>query len=193
MRRANDAYYTPAWMTRALLANVPEIGGQIIEPCAGDLSIARVLRDEGRLDVYTNDIDTTCDTDSYFDATEGAFWVLMAPDCDWVISNTPYTMPACLEIVDFAIKVAKVGVAMMLRISFKEPTQLRGPFLEANPLSRMLVMPRYSFTGNGKSDSATTAWMIWSKVPLSGPPMLSLYRADDKYAEPALAKVGESR
>jgi hypothetical protein len=80
-----------------------------------------------------------------------------------------------------------VGVAMMLRLSFEEPTahvNPRGPFLEANPLTRKLVMPRYSFTGNGNSDSVTTAWMIWSKVPLSGAPMLSLYRADSLYARP---------
>jgi hypothetical protein len=76
---------------------------------------------------------------------------------------------------------------MMLRLSFKEPTEHknpRGPFLETNPLTRELVMPRYSFTGDGKTDSITTAWMIWAKEPLSGPPMLSLYQADTRFAEP---------
>jgi hypothetical protein len=34
-------------------------------------------------------------------------------------------------------------------------------------------MPRYSFTGNGKSDSVTTAWMIWSRIPLTGLPHVS--------------------
>ena len=42
MRRANDAYYTPAWQTRALLAHQP-IGGVVLEPCAGDGSIAKVI------------------------------------------------------------------------------------------------------------------------------------------------------
>lgn len=90
------------------------------------------------------------------------------------------------RIVRLAVEHAGVGVAMMLRLSFKEPTATgtrarrltsgilvpaspaRGPWLEAHPLTRELVMPRYSFTGNGKSDSVTTAWMIWSRVARGG-------------------------
>lgn len=186
-RRANDFYETPPWMTRALLHYVPEIGGQIIEPCAGDGSIADVLRDEGGLSVYRNDIDASKAANGHFNAGDTGFWLLMAPFADWVITNPPYQMPLCTDIVAAAVAHARVGVAMMLRISFLEPTDTRnprGPFLEAHPLSRLLVMPRHSFTGNGKSDSATTAWMIWSKVPLSGPPMLSLYKADERFAAP---------
>jgi hypothetical protein len=44
-------------------------------------------------------------------------------------------------------------------------------------------MPRYSFTGNGKSDSVTTAWMIWSRIPLAGPAHVSCYDADRPYAD----------
>lgn len=91
-----------------------------------------------------------------------------------------------LQIVARAYEAARVGIAMMLRLSFKEPTAKvnpRGPWLILNPLTRELVMPRHSFTGNGKSDSVTTAWMIWAKRPLAGPPMLSLYNANNTYRE----------
>jgi hypothetical protein len=188
-RRENDFYETPPWMTRALLAHVPEIGGKVMECCAGDMSIARILTDEGGLLVHTNDIDKTKPSDYHYCASDRS---LYGPNPDWVITNPPFGMPLCTKIVANAIKHAVVGVAMMLRISFEEPTahtNPRGPFLEANPLTRKLVMPRHSFTGNGKSDSATTAWMIWSRVPLSGPPMLSLYRADEIYARPLLKAV----
>ena len=40
VRRAHDAYYTPAWQTRALLAH-QEISGSVLEPCAGDGGIVR--------------------------------------------------------------------------------------------------------------------------------------------------------
>lgn len=182
-RRENDFYETPPWMTRALLAHVPEIGGTVMECCAGDMSIANILRNEAGLVVITNDIDTAKDTAFHYSADEPR--LLDAGDVDWVITNPPYAMPLCTNIVANAIRYARVGVAMMLRISFEEPTEHknpRGPFLEANPLMRKLVMPRHSFTGNGSTDSATTAWMIWSKVPLSGRPMLSVYRADKLYS-----------
>lgn len=184
-RRQHDFYETPKWMTRALLDHVPEIGGTVLESCAGDNSITNVLRYEGGLSVQTNDINPARNADHCGCASD-LLW-LKGLEPDWVITNPPYAMPLCTNIVFASISFARVGVAMMLRISFEEPTAKvnpRGPFLESHPLTRKLVMPRHSFTGNGKSDSATTAWMIWSKVPLSGHPMLSLYKADDRYVEP---------
>lgn len=183
-RRANDFYETPPWMTRALLHHVPQIvGSTVLEPCAGDGSIADVLRADGECVVLTADIDTARATHFRGCASQMPYFGDSRPS--WVITNPPYAMPLCTEIVARSIEVALVGVAMMLRVSFKEPTAKvnpRGPFLEANPITRELVMPRHSFTGNGKSDSATTAWMIWAKVPLTGPPMLSLYKADERFA-----------
>lgn len=182
-RRARDFYQTPAWMTRALLHYVPEIGGTILEPCSGDQSIARELAAVGL--VFTNDIDPAARAAWHLDAAEPDVYATVSPGFDWIITNPPYSMPTCTRIVAQSIAAARVGVAMMLRISFLEPTAYvnpRGPFHEANPPTRMLVMPRHSFTGNGKSDSATTAWMIWAKVPLTGPPMLSLYKADERFA-----------
>lgn len=184
-RRVNDFYETPPWMTRALLDHVPEICGTVLESCAGDNSIAHVLSTEGGLSVITNDIDPARGSDHCACASD--LLMLKGIEPDWIVTNPPYQMPLCTQIVEASVEMARVGVAMMLRISFEEPTAKvnpRGPFLERRPLSRKLVMPRHSFTGNGKSDSATTAWMIWAKVPLSGQAMLSLYKADERYAQP---------
>ena len=54
---------------------------------------------------------------------------------------------------------------------------VRAPFLQAHPISRLLVFHRHSYTDNGKSDSVTTAWMIWLRQPADAqgrPPILSL-------------------
>jgi hypothetical protein len=104
---------------------------------------------------------------------------------DWVVTNPPYTMPICTQIVEQAVKHASVGVAMMLRISFREPTvkkNPRGPFLSEHPISRLITLPRYSYTGDGKSDSVTTEWAIWLKEPSSLPPILSLPNANTLYS-----------
>lgn len=91
---------------------------------------------------------------------------------------------------------------MMLRLSFREPTSKgfprkvlrdgrivgasspRGPWLAEHPPSRLLTLPRYSFTGDGHSDSVTTEWVIWTKasIPSCVPAIQSLYNADRIYA-----------
>jgi len=187
-RRPLDRYDTAPWQIRALLRNVPEIKGRIVEPCSGDNSIVKVIHEErvGLIDsLITNDLDPSTPAGMNMDATGEAFWNLVATQCDWVVSNTPYEMPTCLSIVQHAVNTAKVGVALMLRLSFLEPTahlHPRGPWLQEHPPSRQLALPRYSFTGNGKSDSVTTAWFLWSRKRLSGKPILALYNADVVYA-----------
>lgn len=185
-RRALDFYETAPWQTRALLANVPEIGGRIVEPCAGDNSIAKVLTARTSvLHLITNDIDPDKPAHTHLDATGEVFWSTVAGGCDWVVGNFPFEMPACLTMVQHAVRTAKVGVAVMLRISFLEPTDTRhprGPWLAENPITRLLALPRHSFTGNGKSDNATTAWFIWSRKRLKGRPIVCLYGADVELA-----------
>lgn len=180
MRHEHDFYETAQWQTKALVAN-QRIDGQVLEPCVGDSSIATFFHG-----CITNDIDSKREADYSYDAASPALYDHIEQDygqVDWVVTNPPFSMPLCRDIVALAVERARVGVAMMLRISFREPTAKinpRGPFLAAHPISRLLTLPRYSFTGNGKSDSATTEWVIWIKDPLynSGLPILSLYGAD---------------
>lgn len=199
-RRARDFYETAPWMTRALLAHVPELSGRVLEPCVGRGAIASILTAEGGLSVVTNDINPQLPADFHEDASQPAFWTSVG-SVDWVVSNTPYAGHLCLPIVRLAVDHARVGVALMLRLSFKEPTakgtqrrrlrsgrlipasEPRGPFLALHPITRELVLPRYSFTGRG-TDCVTTAWMIWSRIPLSGPAHVSVYDAERVYAEP---------
>ena len=188
-RRALDAYFTPAWQTRALLAN-QWVSGVVLEPCAGDDAIARVIRDELRPagGVVTNDVDPLMNADAAISADSPLLSQTLG-EVDWIVTNPPYTMPLCRDIVQRSIRHARVGVAMLLRLSFLEPTAKvnpRGQWLATNPPSRILVLPRYSYTQNGKSDSCTTAWMIWLKREAwreNKPCILCLCNAGKVYAD----------
>ena len=80
---------------------------------------------------------------------------------DWVITNPPFNLayPMLLK----SLLNVRVGVAFLLRLSFVEPTNERGDWLEKNPPTGRITLPRYSFTGDGRSDSVTAEWMIWYK------------------------------
>lgn len=202
-RRALDFYETAPWQTRALLRNHP-IEGRILDPCVGDGSIVRVIAHEllrTTVLICTNDLDHNKQADYHEDACTAALYEKVGP-IDWVVTNPPYEPQVCLDIVRQAVAHARVGVAMMLRLSFREPTAKgskrkvlrdgriirasspRGPWLAEHPPSRLLTLPRYSFTGDGHSDSVTTEWVIWTKASIQScvPAILSLYNADRIYA-----------
>jgi hypothetical protein len=92
---------------------------------------------------------------------------LTAPPVDWVISNLPFGV--AFDIVPHARLHARVGIAMLLRKSWTEPTEERGPWLSQNAPHRVIGLPRHSFRGTG-SDSVASDWHIWIK---------GLYEDDD--------------
>lgn len=163
MRRNLDAYYTPDWATRELLNITYGLGlnedDAILEPCSGDGAIAKVLRETVK-NVWKNDIDEGMWATYHRDATDPLFWQECATNMDWIISNPPFSLAHSIVSQAVAAK-PRWGVAMLLRLSFLEPTYERGDWLEQNPPSTIIVLPRISFTGDGKTDSVTTAWFIW--------------------------------
>lgn len=185
-RRDDDFYETPAWMTKALLHYVPLHRGfnrprrntYLVEPCVGSGAIVDTIENELQSGVlgnwWANDIverhillDSDISADNpelYASVFANSKYGPEGPDC-WVVSNPPYTMPLCSRIVSNAIKHMS-NVAMLLRLSFLEPTRDREELLTTFPPDKLIVLPRGSFTGDGRSDSSTVAWMIWSKDPL---------------------------
>lgn len=158
-RNTLDYYETPSWMVQSLLRHHDlSSPGFVLEPCAGDGSIARVLRAAG-LRVLTNDIDQRHDADRHDDATRFEFWDgAWANDLAWVVSNLPFNR--AFDIVRHALGTAVKGVAILLRKSFLEPTVERGEWLAAHPPTRVIGLPRHSFRGRG-SDTVSCDWMIW--------------------------------
>lgn len=156
-RRVNDFYPTPARATQALLKHTV-IAGTALECCSGQNDIASVLRGHG-LQVETNDIDPAMPADTHHDATKSPFWVDKTPD--WVISNPPFSVAS--SIVEKAYNAARWGSAMLLRLSYLEPCNNRANWLSEHPPTHLIVLPRISFTGDGKTDNVTCAWFVWQK------------------------------
>jgi hypothetical protein len=184
-RRANDFYETAGWQVDALVDNLPELSGVIWCPCVGDGSLMRRLA-ERRPDLYfvTNDIDPTKAADFHGDATTNAQWehmVIRRDRPDWVVDNFPFNVEH--RIVPHAFQAARCGVIAMARISYTEPTKDRGPWLAAHPYQKRITLERHSFTANGKTDSATTDWLVWAKVPIAGPFGVSAYGYRDGSAQ----------
>lgn len=161
-RSAFDYYPTPSWMTRSLLAAHPSIAGAtVLEPCSGDGAIVRVLEDEAGCTVLTNDIDPRHPAQTGHDATNPAYWAGL-PYVEWVITNPPFNV--AFPVLQHAVKAAHVGVALLLRKTFLEPTDERGPWLAEHPPARLIGQPRYSFRGKG-SDSVSCDWYLWLRHP----------------------------
>jgi hypothetical protein len=176
MRRQYDRYLTPGWMVRALLKYGPVSFRdyapntfRIFEPCVGQGDIVRALIAAGWTDGMTNDIDPRIKASSHFDAA--APWPAdQHRRYDWIVSNPPWAMPKGqpplpVNITKEAFRHARVAVSMLLRITFLEPCKNRGLWLHKHPPDQIIVLPRYSFTGDGKSDSATACWLTWLESP----------------------------
>ena len=158
-RRAFDFYPTPGWATEALLKRVP-ISGRVLECCAGAGDISRALGGSSCRTIVTNDIDPKWPTWHTLDARLFETWEYIGPP-RWTVSNPPFS--CALPIVQQAVRCSVDGVAMLLRLSFLEPTKDRGPWLAEHPPTRVIVLPRISFTGDGKTDSVTCAWLAWER------------------------------
>ena len=162
--RKLEQYFTPERFVTALFSELPYnwLGLHIVEPCAGDGSICDRLPPGARY--TTSDIDPTLGH-TVLDATDPGAWFLLAERCpiDWVITNPPFSK--AMSILENAYLHARSGVAFLVRLSFLEPTFARQDWLRAHPPTRIIVLPRHSFTGDGKSDMVTCAWVIWEKFP----------------------------
>lgn len=174
-RRELDFYPTPAKLTQELLKRV-DISGTIFECCAGDGAIAEAFTENPKWEeITTNDIIYTPTKkiilDYKADATDPENWHQFEWQFDWIITNPPFTDAHI--ILPLAWNNCKVGMAMLLRLTYLEPTLNRGEWLQENSkyLTNLIIFgqPRPSFTADGKVDSCTTAWFVWRKEPQSAP------------------------
>lgn len=178
MRRLNDFYETAPWQVDALVDHLPELDGIIWCPTVGDGSLMRRLK-ERRPDLIfvTNDIDVTKNAQHHVDAATADGWNQMLEvhtlGPDWVVDNFPFNVEA--QILQYAVQAARRGVVAMARVSFCEPTKDRGPWLRDHPYQKRITLERHSFTGDGKSDSTTTDWLVWAKCQIAGPFGISAY------------------
>jgi len=156
-RRDFDYYPTPAWMTHALIKRYCVL--DVVEPCSGYDAIADVLRDVNGTDVVTSDLNPATPAHWHLDATQEDTWAqLAASQMRWCVTNPPFNQAD--QIVPLAVKYYQ-HVAMMLRLSWLEPTEARARFLDEHPPDGLIVLPRHGWRGSGSTDSVTSAWFVW--------------------------------
>lgn len=164
VRAAHDFYETPRWQLEALLTRIALPPGTcVVDPCAGNGALADPLVETHRCRVWANDlVARDYPLDSQLDATVRASWEAIRRETPTqvVIANLPFKL--ALPILQLAVEYAPF-VATILRRTWDEPTEARGPWLWAHPCSGQIVLPRHSYRGTG-SDSTTTAWFIWDRA-----------------------------
>lgn len=163
-RRKLDFYETNTEAVRALMGRV-NLGLQVLEPCSGlgaisDPIAASTMHPTRALrTVFTNDINPEMPANTHVDACA----LEPDPSVD-VVTNPPFN-EANRIVPHFVLRGHRC--AFLLRLSWLEPTkgttkrEGRSAFLSEHPPSGLIVLPRYSFDGSGKTDSVTCAWMLW--------------------------------
>jgi len=129
----------------------------IFECCHGEGHLVKQLELQGFESVYQGDISSN---DYHFDATNPEHWEYWTT-IDYTITNPPFNK--VMEILPLAKKHSKYGVAMLLGLNFLEPCHNRIDWLKDNPISKIISIPRISFTGDGKTAQRSTAWFVWDK------------------------------
>lgn len=156
MRRKNDAYYTPLALFKYILEQYSHMD-KFDDPCCGPNPIAQL-----GYEVETNDIDPIVEADTHIDATSDFYWEILDKE-SMVITNPPFNV--AFTIVKQAVERGH-KCAFLLRLSFLEPTRERGDWLRKNPPKAIYIMPRVSFTDDGRTDSSTCAWFVWNDMAI---------------------------
>lgn len=166
-RKEYDAYYTPTWVTEALLNSGYPFSGPVWEPACGNGQIASVLKD--RFKVVATDVQDQLD----FLKCE-----LAPPGVTAIITNPPYTNSA--DFINHAIGLMHpVGgqVAMLLRSDYEHAMARTGLFRDCAAFAKKLVLLKrivWFVEANGKpkaSPSYNHAWYVWDWRHV-GPPTI---------------------
>ena len=156
IRMVNDHYNTPAYTTRSLLLH-HTIEYPVLEPCAGNLAIANMLKTDM---VYTNDINPASPSATCLDYLQfNENWYDLYQT---IITNPPFNI--ALDIIKKAMNdvVDEGEVIMLLRLNFLG-SQKRHDFWQEYPPKTIYVLSKRPKFINGKSDSIEYAWFVWQK------------------------------
>ncbi|HLS02619.1 MAG TPA: hypothetical protein VK054_11680 [Beutenbergiaceae bacterium] len=162
-----DRHYTPEWMTEALLEALGPYAlrdATILEPCAGEGHIARVLERHGH-HVTCHDINPeVCGAhrDRYIHERDFLTYNPHPPDCwDWIITNPPYGDGLPAIFLRRAIAMAQKGVAFLVWSSFLEGCDDRIDLLRSRDLRQIIHLPRGNFITPGKRHTGPSKWPVW--------------------------------
>lgn len=171
-----ERYYTPKWVTRALVRYCPELQHQhVIEPCAGRRDISNVLREGAFINgVQSFDI---APAPGVFrveaaDTLKPDFWERRTfhPRCA-VVENPPFSGGATLFKLAHGSWIQPSVIALLVRLSWLERVADRADVPDPD---RLIILPRPQFIESDEAraireaagkkwggDSVTCAWSCW--------------------------------
>jgi hypothetical protein len=165
-----DYFPTPPWATRALLRHLfgPAPGlacdQSCWEPACGEGHMVRALEEWFGGAVIATDIADYGAQDEICDFTEDR-WKPILP-VDWIITNPPFARAEAF--IERALRLAYVGVAMLVRTSFLEGAGRHDRVFRpgATPPSEILQFAERVPMVKGRLDrhasSATSyCWLVW--------------------------------
>ena len=164
-RVVHDFYGTPPHATAALLAEVELPGGRWLEPCAGTGAIIRAVNQHREdVDWYAHEIRPEARRQLQLLVAPGHLTIgdwLAGPEpaspYDVIITNPPYT--SAVAFIFRALNQA-AWVVMLLRLNFLEARQ-RYELMHHEMPDLNILTTRPSYTGKGKCDATSYAWMVW--------------------------------
>lgn len=167
-RMENDFYPTPDKLTQGFLELADlKIKGKVFEPCVGAGAIAKFFPG-----CITNDPFPSGGYDPHYlvGAENELLWEIVNQEhggIDWVVTNPPYNSEILMDIINLAWENSKVGMVLLLRLSFLEPCGDRADWLKANAdhmthLIPVSPRPPYRADTSGR-DSMTSMFCVWQK------------------------------
>jgi hypothetical protein len=167
-----DFFPTPPWATRALVELV--LGdqlGSIWEPACGEGHMAEVLRE------YCDNVDATDIFDYGYGIPDVDFLNPVNAGSiqdDWIITNPPFG-DVTEQFVLRALDVAKIGVAMFVRVQWLESVgRYEAIFRDRPPTCVAFFAERVNLCKGRWEPDGTTAsfyiWLVWIKGVQPRPP-----------------------
>ena len=170
-----DDFPTPPWATRALIEHILDDTGMLarlscLEPACGAGHMAKVLKE------YFGEV-------QYSDAYAYGYgpvrdFVAQPYDtnaCDWVITNPPFRLAE--EFVLRALRVARVGVAILARTVFLESKGRYNAIFSETPPNKFAQFVERVPMVRGRLDSKAStatgyAWLVWEKETGGSPRLM---------------------
>lgn len=149
-RERYDFYPTePRWV-HPLLRRI-KFEGEILEPCAGDGAMAKVLQDAG-YEVRASDIAPRAPWIQTADA-------LQIQSAQNIVTNCPFR--GTFEMVQHWLPITRGHVAVLTVVSFLE-SKKRGAFFQINPPHK-IIMVAGRMDVFGKKSQFPHVWIVWKR------------------------------
>lgn len=164
-RKPSDLYPTPYDVTESIMPAIQTLvqpGGQIWEPCSGDMDMVRVLEWHG-FDVTATDLRETGQGIGGFDflnddPEEKWGWI---PEPDMIVMNPPFSLAE--EFIRRALQYTP-NVACLMKIDYWNAVKRTALWRENMPKLYLPLTWRPAFLAKerGKNPLMNCAWCIWA-------------------------------